>query len=1316
MDQNIAGEIRLLQASIKGSSDDFERLVTKYQSLVCAITYSATGDIEKSEELAQETFVRAWKNLTQLRDQTRFKFWLCSIAKSTIKNHFRHRKSDIIHKAGQITDANSISSSAPDPAQNLIAKEQQAVVDQALQALPESYRQPLILFYRKEQSTTQVADLLDLTEDNVRTRLSRGRKMLKQQVTKMIENSLSSTAPGKAFTVAVMASVAGIAIKGTVAAAAVGATVAASNTAAGAAVTTGSVLLASAAAKVAAAIVIVAIAVGSTVAIHSFNKNDTTAEPAALGQLSAPAADENDVSNMVRQPSITKQDAQSNTEINTDELQGNDPLIAAANSIENSGEKSLLLKTPESNNINAALAGKTTLPTQPPATPDNQKQGVLGLKVIAKETGQPIEEIDVKATIYDMNGKKFKSDGKTDHSGRYDVTLQENMSVLTISVNAPSRVPIKMSYRDERGNVKTPLNYTLALEKGTSIGGVINNENGQPIKEAQVKLLVPGEDYGIERPSIWDYTVKTDGDGKWQCDIIPSDLKDVGIRLAHSDYISDTSYGATGKPSMEQLRDMTGIMVMKQGLGVVGIVTDHEGKPIDKARVVQGSDRWGSHYPSTRTNEKGEFAFINAKPGEMILTVSAKGKAPQLRAVDVRSDLGFVEFSLKPGNTIKGRLVDTDGKPVQGAFVAADTWRGHRSISWRADTNKEGRFQWDQAPSDEVLFDLGKQGYMSLRDAALIASDEEYELVINRPLEMSGKVVDAKTGKPIKSFTLFQGTKSSDDANIWWNDRSAKKYSDGKYTRVFREPRYAYALKVKAEGYLPVISRVFKPEEEKVEIDFKLEKGEGLSGIVYLPDGSTAEGVEVVTSTRGISIKDGELLPNEQPYCLTDSEGRFKFDPVFDDYVIVAKNSQGWACIFSTESPDSLDMILEPWARVQGVVFVGAEIGSGEKISANRNVPHRQPNVHIYSISTADKNGKYSFDYLPAGKLQISREIKLAANRTTYADTERIEIKPGQTVELNLGGKGRPVKGRLVVAAGSEGIIDFKTGWTSISTKMDFDPEKKLTPPKPTYPEGFAALSRSEQAEWFQKWYKSDELKEYIEMTKPLIEAEQLQRKNYPVIIHQDGTFEIEGVVEGNYQLRGNFSKPSNDEFGFGGGKRTGSVEFEFTVGKIEGGLSTEPLDLGNILAEARKELKVGDAAPDFEFKDIDGKIRKISDYRGKFVLIDFWHRQGRDDARPGHEEMGRLYKQFGSQDQFVIISVTSGDSTPPELMKQYIDHFNMKWIVATFKDDQTRNSTMKQYVTNGYPARFLLGMDAELLGANLKEKELTNTLKTIFE
>ena len=71
-------EIDLLNASLSGNKEAFGTIVENYQSLVCSITYSATGDFAKSEELAQETFIRAWKELKQLKDLEKFRAWLCT--------------------------------------------------------------------------------------------------------------------------------------------------------------------------------------------------------------------------------------------------------------------------------------------------------------------------------------------------------------------------------------------------------------------------------------------------------------------------------------------------------------------------------------------------------------------------------------------------------------------------------------------------------------------------------------------------------------------------------------------------------------------------------------------------------------------------------------------------------------------------------------------------------------------------------------------------------------------------------------------------------------------------------------------------------------------------------------------------------------------------------------------------------------------------------------------------------------------------------------------------------------------------------------
>jgi len=91
------------------------------------------------------------------------------------------------------------------PVDNAITKEEEAILWRSLERIPEKYREPLVLFYRQHQSIEAVAEELDLTTDAVKQRLTRGRKMLQEQVLAFVEGALQRTNPGKVFTAEVMA-------------------------------------------------------------------------------------------------------------------------------------------------------------------------------------------------------------------------------------------------------------------------------------------------------------------------------------------------------------------------------------------------------------------------------------------------------------------------------------------------------------------------------------------------------------------------------------------------------------------------------------------------------------------------------------------------------------------------------------------------------------------------------------------------------------------------------------------------------------------------------------------------------------------------------------------------------------------------------------------------------------------------------------------------------------------------------------------------------------------------------------------------------
>ena len=203
--QDTMTETELLRASLAGSKDAFGRIVERYQPLICAIAYSATGDFGRSRQLAQETFIRAYKSLAQLRDLEKFRAYLCRIARNLVDKSIRQQRFDVIRDAHPLEDAASGKSPEPDPSEIAISKEHQALVRQAIEGIPEQCREPIVLYYRRRRSIAQVAADLELSYDAVKQRLLQGRKLLKAETASLVEDVLTKTAPGKPFTVAVVA-------------------------------------------------------------------------------------------------------------------------------------------------------------------------------------------------------------------------------------------------------------------------------------------------------------------------------------------------------------------------------------------------------------------------------------------------------------------------------------------------------------------------------------------------------------------------------------------------------------------------------------------------------------------------------------------------------------------------------------------------------------------------------------------------------------------------------------------------------------------------------------------------------------------------------------------------------------------------------------------------------------------------------------------------------------------------------------------------------------------------------------------------------
>jgi len=229
----------LVTQTLDGDRDAFGQIVSLYQSLICSLAYSATGGLGQSQDLAQETFITAWKHLRLLRERHKLRAWLCGIARCLIGKALRRDGREPTHSAEPLEAAHELlpeglRAADPLPSERAISKEEEEILWRSIERIPEIYREPLVLFYREQQSVEKVAEALDLSEDAVKQRLSRGRKLLHEEVLSFIEGALERSSPGRAFTIGVLAALPAFASSATAAGFGVAATKVSAATKAGA--------------------------------------------------------------------------------------------------------------------------------------------------------------------------------------------------------------------------------------------------------------------------------------------------------------------------------------------------------------------------------------------------------------------------------------------------------------------------------------------------------------------------------------------------------------------------------------------------------------------------------------------------------------------------------------------------------------------------------------------------------------------------------------------------------------------------------------------------------------------------------------------------------------------------------------------------------------------------------------------------------------------------------------------------------------------------------------------------------------------------
>jgi zinc protease len=185
-----------------GDTNAFHTLVDEFKNVIAAVAYSNTGDVSGSEDVAQEAFLVAWQSRQNLREPSKLAGWLVGITRNLAKQWTKQKNR---FSSGSTSDAGvEVADVSPTPDQQMSSDEEHQLVWRSLESMPEIYREVLVLYYRQSQSIAEVATALEITEDAVKQRLSRGRNLLRAEVEQTIERSLRASRPNASFTASVM--------------------------------------------------------------------------------------------------------------------------------------------------------------------------------------------------------------------------------------------------------------------------------------------------------------------------------------------------------------------------------------------------------------------------------------------------------------------------------------------------------------------------------------------------------------------------------------------------------------------------------------------------------------------------------------------------------------------------------------------------------------------------------------------------------------------------------------------------------------------------------------------------------------------------------------------------------------------------------------------------------------------------------------------------------------------------------------------------------------------------------------------------------
>ena len=163
----------------------YTEIVSRYKNLVYSVVLKMLSNPEDANDMAQEIFIKVYKNLERYSPDYKFSTWIMRIATNHVIDYKRKKRSETV----PLEEFETVLSASETPESEFIKNENSKILNGLVTNLPDIYKIPIVLFHQQGLSYQEISDIVQEPLSKVKNRIFRGRRMLKESLTQMEEGS-----------------------------------------------------------------------------------------------------------------------------------------------------------------------------------------------------------------------------------------------------------------------------------------------------------------------------------------------------------------------------------------------------------------------------------------------------------------------------------------------------------------------------------------------------------------------------------------------------------------------------------------------------------------------------------------------------------------------------------------------------------------------------------------------------------------------------------------------------------------------------------------------------------------------------------------------------------------------------------------------------------------------------------------------------------------------------------------------------------------------------------------------------------------------